>query len=64
MQLKQSLALKPQSLAEFTNLHIREFPAELQGRAKAAAALKRMDLKDWVISAIERELSQQSTNRR
>jgi hypothetical protein len=55
--LKQRIPSDPEPLSEFTNLHIREFPAELQGRAKAAAAMKRMPLRDWVIAVIERELS-------
>lgn len=63
MQSNQSIQT-PEDLAEFTHLHIREFPAELQDRAKAAAALKRMLLKDWVIAVIERELSSPSPDRR
>lgn len=45
---------------EFSNLQIREFPAELQSRAKAEAALRRMDLKDFVILAIEAAVAGQS----
>lgn len=46
---------------ERSDIHIRDFPPELRAKAKAAAALREIPLKDWIVEAVEEKINREVT---